>query len=113
MYLKLLKWQIYLQTFFPSVAENLVNKLPKRPILFTIIKRLLPEKRCYIICFLTVSEEKIGNLLNGLTEVKATGMNSSLRKSGAASMYSAIESVSSYRSDKQLSPACNYRLLCS
>ena len=30
-----------------------------------------------------------------------------VRKSGAASMYNAIESVSSYRSDMQQPPACN------
>ena len=35
--------------FFTSVAEKLVNKLPKRPIHFreTIFKRLWPGKRCY------------------------------------------------------------------
>ena len=67
-------------TFFTSVTEKLVNKLPERPI--HLAKQFL--KDCYqkkgvvenYFHFSTVSEKEIENLLNGLTASKATGMDS-------------------------------------
>ena len=67
--------------FFTSVAEKLVNKLPKRAIHFA--KQFLKvyyQKKGVVensFHFLTVSKEEIENLLNGLTASKATGMDSS------------------------------------
>ena len=66
--------------FFTSVAEKLVNKLPKRPIHFA--KQFLKvycQKKGVVenyFHFSTVSEEEIENLLNGLTASKATGWDS-------------------------------------
>ena len=66
--------------FFTSVAEKLVNKLPKRPIHFA--KQFLEDyyQRKSVIenyfHFSTVSKKEIENLLNGLTASKATGMDS-------------------------------------
>ena len=66
--------------FFTSVAEKLVNKLPKRPMHFA--KQFLKDyhqKKCVVensVHLSTVSEEEIENLLNGLTACKANGMDS-------------------------------------
>ena len=66
--------------FFTSVAEKLVDKLPKRPIHFAkqFLKDYYQEKGVAenSFHFLTVSEEEIENLLNGLTASKATGLDS-------------------------------------
>ena len=58
----------------------LVNKLPKRPIHFAkqFLKDYYQEKGVVenSFHFLTVGEEEIENLLNGLTASKATGLDS-------------------------------------
>ena len=63
------------------MAEKLVNKLPKRPIHFAkqFLKDYYQEKGVVenSFHFLTVGEEEIENLLNGLTASKATGLDSS------------------------------------
>ena len=62
------------------MAEKLVNKLPKRPIHFAkqFLKDYYQEKGVVenSFHFLTVAEEEIENLLNGLTASKATGLDS-------------------------------------
>ena len=66
-------------SFFTSVAEKLVNKLPKRPIHFAkqFLKDYYQEKGVEnSFHFLTVGEEEIKNLLSGLTTSKATGLDS-------------------------------------
>ena len=66
--------------FFTSVAEQLINKLPKRPIHFPkqFLKDYHQEKSVVenYFHFLTVGEEEIENLLNGLTASNATGLDS-------------------------------------
>ena len=66
--------------FFTSVAEKLVDKLPKRPIHFAkqFLKDYYQEKGVVenSFHFLIVGEEEIENLLNGLTASKATGLDS-------------------------------------
>ena len=62
------------------MAENLINKLPKRPIDFA--KQFLKDyyqKKSVIensFHFSTVSEEEIEHVLNVLTASKVTGMDS-------------------------------------
>ena len=74
--------KLYLKffNFFASVAEKLVNKLPKRPIHFAkqFLKNYYQKKGVVenSFHFSTVSEEEIENLLNGLTASKATRMDS-------------------------------------
>ena len=62
------------------MAEKLINKLPKRPIHFAkqFLKDYYQEKGVVenYFHFLTVGEEEIENLLNGLTASKATGLDS-------------------------------------
>ena len=78
--MKILKLQIFLTTFLLQWQKKLVNKLPKRPICF--VKQFLKEyyqEKCVVensFNFSTVGEEKIENLLNGLTASKATGLDS-------------------------------------
>ena len=78
--MKILKWQIYLTTFFILMLENIVTKLPKRLIHFVkqFVKDYYEKKRGLetYLHFSAVNKEKNDTLLNGLSAGKATGMDS-------------------------------------